>query len=197
MAVTRALSRLAAGAEVALAVSVLAACGGSSPATQPAGVSPTAEAQTQAPGSTPGTGPAPAGQPAPAGGPPRPAATRASLFDAFNAVGAGGDINLRGVPDGASCTVAAHRQGRSEQLAIAEDQPQVAGQDALQFTLVDTPDGATIVWSATCTLRGETKTITAQTTTEPSGTTTAPPSTAPARTGTPTPAGPTPSASHS
>jgi hypothetical protein len=199
MAVPPALSRLAAGAEVALAVSVLAACAGSSTAQQSAGGQPSAAAGS---GSTSGTAAsAPGGQPPPGSGRSNPTPTRASLLGAFSAAGDGGDLILQDLPDGASCTVTARRKGRSEQLSIAKD-PQVAGRDSsLQFTLSSTPDGATIEWSATCALNGETRTIPYETRTQPSQGSTEPPSTPPSappsHTATSTPAGPTPTASHS
>jgi len=195
MAVTRALTRLVAGAEVALAVSVLAACAGSNPAPQSAGVSSSAAPPAAAEAS--GAPPAVAGQQPAAGGGqrPNPTPTRASLFGALQAAGVNDTLSLQGVPDGATCTATAHRKNRSEQLAIK-------GEGPTTFVLVNPPAGATIEWSATCTLGGESRTVPFETTTDSSQGSTEPPTAAPptappSHATTSTPAGATPAASPS
>src|SRR5262245_24815188 len=84
------LSRIMAGAGVALALLLPTACEGlgTGQSSQPTS-QPTAGDQQQ--GQTPGT--------------------RQSLFSQFNVAGAGNHLSLEGVPDGANCTVTARRQG--------------------------------------------------------------------------------------
>ena len=144
MAGGRTLSRIVAGAGVALVLLLLTACAGANQSSEQGGETPSATngsssgQQDQTPG-------------------------RQSLFTQFKAVGGGNHLSLEGLPDGSSCNVTARRQGPGgASLEITKDDS--------GFTLKRPQAGEPIYWTVTCTLRGETVTRTLRTTAESSGT---------------------------